>query len=264
MAPHVCSRPLGQATDRCWSSFRDPCLIFRLKKECLANAKVVTILAKKFGIGQWSFIGPGSEKKWYSMEENSPQGFWDHIADEMLLEFAESGCPIFRATTPLAEISKAKDTENCRYILLRIRKTIETIFRIIVFAHQFSLYGAVANMCEEFEFHQDRSGQPDVLMGQSIVLGEIKAEVPLENDIPSHQDLLLQQYEERIKLLSQENKVSKFCMDAGFIRVVEIGQYFMTKDTEEQFFAWACREYTLPRNDESSQAKGWIQGNTRI
>ena len=36
---------------------------------------------------------------------------------------------------------------------------------------------------------------------------------------------------------------------------------FMTKDTEEQFFTWACREYTLPRNDESSQPKGWIQGN---
>ena len=94
-------------------------------------------------------------------------------------------------------------------------------------------------------------------MGQSIVLSEIKAEVPLDNDIPSHQNL-------RIKLLSQENKVSKFCMDAGFIHVVEIGQYFMTKDTEEQFFAKACRENTLPRNDESSQPKGWIQGDTRI
>ena len=119
-------------------------------------------------------------------------------------------------------------------------------------------------MCEEFEFHQDRSGQLDVLMGQSIVLIEIKAEIPLENDIPSHQNLLLQRYEERIKLLSQENKVSKFCMDAGFIHVVEVGQHFMTKDTEEQFFARACREYTLPRSDESSQPKGWIQGSTKI
>ena len=72
------------------------------KEECLANARVVSILAKRFGVGQWSFIGPGSQKKWYSMEENSPQGIWDHIADEMLLEFAESGCPIFRATTPLS------------------------------------------------------------------------------------------------------------------------------------------------------------------
>ena len=38
----------------------------------------------------------------------------------------------------------------------------------------------------------------------------------------------------------------------------------MTKDTGEQFFAKAYREYTLPRNDRSSQPKGWIQGNTRI
>ena len=43
---------------------------------------------------------------------------------------------------------------------------------------------------KSFESHQDRSGQPDVLMGQSIVLSEIKAEIPLENSIPSHQNLL--------------------------------------------------------------------------
>ena len=43
-------------------------------------------------------------------------------------------------------------------------------------------------------------------------------------------------------------------MDAGFLSV-EIGQCFMTKDNGEQFFARACREYTLPRNDESSQPK---------
>ena len=235
------------------------------EEECLANAKVVSIFAKKFDVGQWSFIGPGSEKKWYFMEENSPQGIWDHIADKTLLEFAESGHPIFRATTPLSRcILKSKGHGKLSMHFTAYYPTIETIFRIIVFATQLSLYGAVANMCDEIETHQDRSGQPDVLMGQSIVLSEIKAEVSLEIDIPSHQNILLQRYEERIDLLSQENRVSKVCMDAGFIHFVEIGQYFMTKDTEEQFFARACREYTLPRNDESSQPKGWIQGNTRI
>ena len=43
-------------------------------------------------------------------------------------------------------------------------------------------------------------------MGQSIVLSEIEAEVLLKNDIPSHQNLLLQRYEERIKLLSQKKQ----------------------------------------------------------
>ena len=129
--------------------------------------------------------------------------------------------------------------------------TIETIFRTIVSANQLSLYGAFANMCEEFESHQNRSGQPDALMGQSIILSEIKAG---------------QQYKKRIKSLSQESKVSRFCMDAGFVHVVEVGQYFMTKDTGDfrQFRAVACREYTLHRDDLSSQPRGWIQGNTRI
>ena len=41
----------------------------------------------------------------------------------------------------------------------------------------------------------------------------------------------------------------------------------MTKDTEEfsQFTdAVACREYTLPRDEETSEPKGWIRGNTKI
>ena len=55
-------------------------------------------------------------------------------------------------------------------------------------------------------------------------------------------------------------------MDAGCLNVVEIGQHFMTKDTADlsQFHAVACREYTLPREEEASQPKGWIQGNTKI
>ena len=77
----------------------------------------------------------------------------------------------------------------------------------------------------------DRLGRPDVVMGQSIVLSAIKTEVPLENDDPAYQNFLLQQYEKRIEKLSQQNRLSKFCMDAGFLNVVEIGQYFMTKDT---------------------------------
>ena len=36
------------------------------------------------------------------MEEDSPQGVWDNITEEMLLEFAESGHSTFRATTPLS------------------------------------------------------------------------------------------------------------------------------------------------------------------
>ena len=78
-------------------------------------------------------------------------------------------------------------------------------------------------MCEECESFHDRSGQPDMVMGQSIVLSEIKTEVPLDNDDdPAYQNFLLQRYEERIKSLSQTDRVSKIYMDAGFMGVVEV------------------------------------------
>ena len=99
------------------------------EEECLANAKVVSIFAKKFGRGQWTFIGPGSEKKWYSMVENSPQGIWDHIAEKMLVKFAESGCPIFHATTPLSKCKlKSKGHGKLSIHFAADQETIETVF----------------------------------------------------------------------------------------------------------------------------------------
>ena len=47
--------------------------------------------------------------------------------------------------------------------------------------------------------------------------------------------------------------------------VVEVGQYFVTRNASEFLLrSVACREYTLPRDDPASEPKGWIQGNTRI
>ena len=117
------------------------------------------VFAKKFGIGQWSFIGPGSEKKWFSGAKNSSQGALDHIADEMLLEFTESGHPIFRATTPFSRgLLKSKGRGKLSIHFAADEHTIETFFRIIISANQLSIYEAVATVCEEFETHQDGSG----------------------------------------------------------------------------------------------------------
>ena len=127
-----------------------------------------SICARRFGVGQWSFIGPGSG---YS-SENSPQGALDNIAEEMLLEFAESGHPTFRATTSLSR-SQLKSKGH---------------------------------------------------------FGKIKAKVLLQNGNSKSHQILWQQYIERIASFSPESKVSGLCQEAGFMRVVEVGQYFVTKD----------------------------------
>ena len=73
------------------------------------------------------------------------------------------------------------------------------------------------------------------MRGQSIpsfVPSVIKTNAPLDCDNHAHKDLLLQRYGERIEKLSQQDRSSNFCMDAGFLTTVEVGQYFMTEDTE--------------------------------
>ena len=106
-------------------------------------------------------------------------------------------------------------------------------------------------------------GQSDLLFVPKSSL--IKTPTPSTDD-PSQEDLL-QKCQERVDKLSQQNRVIKFCTDAGFLHIVEVGQYFMTKDTEEfsQFTeSAACHKYTLPRDEKSSDPKGWIRGNTKI
>ena len=221
-------------------------------KEC----RICEDICKKiWNWSKWSFIGPGSEKKW-NPSENSPQGAWDHVAEDMLLKFAESGHPIFRST------SKGKGKVSIHFSA--DQDTVDTIYRIILSVNQLSIYGAVAAICDEYEGHPDSTGQPVILVGQSIVLGEIKAEVPAHDEEPEDAQIILQQYFRQVESLSPENRLSKFCKEAGFMCVVEVGQYFVTRNASEFQHTIACREYTLPRDDKSSQPKGWIRGNTRI
>ena len=99
------------------------------EQECLANARLVSLYARKFGEGQWPFVGPGSEKKWYSMKEDSPQRIWDNLAEKMLNEFAESGCPIFCATTRLSRGQlKSKGHGKLSIHFAAVQETIETNF----------------------------------------------------------------------------------------------------------------------------------------
>ena len=153
----------------------------------------------------------------------------------MMLTFAESRHPVFRSTSPSSRgVLKSKGGGKLSIHCCADPATIETVFRTITSVNQLSLYGAVTEMCEEYESYHDRTGGP-VVRGQSsssFVPSVIKTHVPL-TDFLAQQEDLLQRYKERIEKSSQQDRVSKFCTDAGFLTTVDVGQYFMTKDTEE-------------------------------
>ena len=153
----------------CMSMFNDiSCGSRDNEKECESNARSRFSICKEIWnrtmVSSWSWF---REKKWYSISEDSPQGEWDRIAEKMMLEFGESKHPVFRATSPLSRGQlKSKgggklSIHNCADL-----DTIKTVFRTTVSVNQLSLYGAAAEMCEEYETFHDRTGQ-HVVGGQS-------------------------------------------------------------------------------------------------
>ena len=172
----------------------------------------------------------------------------------MMMEFSESGHPVFRATSPLSRGTlKSKGGGKLSIHFCADEETVETVFRTIISVIQLSIYGAVSEMCEECNTCHDRTGRL-VVAGRSnplFVPSVMKTHVPLTDD-PAQEEDLLQRYQDRIEKLSQQDRVLKICTDAGFLTTVEVGQYFVAKDTKEfsqLTDSVACRKYTLPRDE---------------
>ena len=114
------------------------------EQECLANARLVSLYARKFGKGQWSFIGPGSEKmgtlsKRTVLKESGTIWLkgccWNSLRADVRFSVLRPHCPEVN--------SKSKGHGKLSIHFAAGLETIETIFRIIVSANQLSLYGRI-------------------------------------------------------------------------------------------------------------------------
>ena len=96
-------------------------------ENCISNAKKVKNYSKRFLSGHWTFLGPGSEKKWYG---SSYDGQWDRTANKMVQQFKETGRPIFTATSALSraifEAKKRKKYHSLQWILHEHRTIISS------------------------------------------------------------------------------------------------------------------------------------------
>ena len=94
------------------------------ERECSANATLVSIVAKRFPAGRWSFFGPGSEKKWYHNKENGRESlnWWWSNSEKADTQFSEPRvhCP--------EERSKAKEVENYQYTSVPMEIRLKLFF----------------------------------------------------------------------------------------------------------------------------------------
>ena len=105
----------------------------------------MSLFAKRFPAGRWSFLGLGSETKWYSTDKERPAGNWDRVAELIMIKLGQSGHPVFRATSPLSRGTlKSKGGGKLSVHFCADGDTIETVFRTIISVNQLSIYGAAS------------------------------------------------------------------------------------------------------------------------
>ena len=178
---------------------------------------------------------------------------------------SESGHRISRATSALERGElRSKEKGNKSSHFNGSEETIELILRTIISVNQLSIYGAAADLWKELSDDSEDAGK--LAADEDLESLEIPTEFPI-HDPHTNAELqgnLLQDYEYKFEL-PEDQKLSKLCCDAG-LKIVERGQLFITLDEEEgpDKMKNSCREYTLPRSEDVSQARGWILGNTKI
>ena len=68
-------------------------------ERCEYHSQAVANYARRFPRGRWSFLGLGSEKKWYGTYSDKPDGAWDKTAEQMMLNFAGTSHPMCSVST---------------------------------------------------------------------------------------------------------------------------------------------------------------------
>ena len=62
------------------------------------NAEKVKNYARRFSQGHMTFLGPGSEEKWYGNSSHAQKKQWNCTADKKVQRFKETGHPVFKGT----------------------------------------------------------------------------------------------------------------------------------------------------------------------
>ena len=120
------------------------------KEKCEYNSQTVANYARKFPRGHWSFLGLGSEEKWYGTHTDKPDGSWDRMAVEMMTNFSGSGQPTFRASNAFERGELRSKGGGKKSIHFNgSHENIDLLLRTVISENQLSVYGAIADLCNE-------------------------------------------------------------------------------------------------------------------
>ena len=144
---------------------------------------------------------------------------WDKTAEGIMLNFAESGHPVFRASSALerGELkSKGKGVKTIHFN--GSDETIELILRTIISINRLSVCGAVADLCKELAGDSSGAGKPatNENLESMVIPTEFPTADPISQTDAEVQRKLLREYEQKFEELPEQQKLTKLCSNAGF------------------------------------------------
>ena len=148
------------------------------------------------------------------------------MAEEMMTNFSRSGHPIFRDSSAFGRGELRSKGGGKKTIHFNgSDENIELLLLTVISANQLTVYGAIADLCDELPKDVGSFGKfaaPDHLETMEIPTGPSIAETHTN---AQQQGNLVQEYERKFEQLSEDQKLSKLCSDAG-LKLVEKGQHF--------------------------------------
>ena len=132
-------------------------------ENCISNAEKVRNYAKKFLPGHWTFLGPGSEKRWYG-DSHDQKGQWERRGKKMVQRFKETGHLAFKSTSALdrgiLKHKRGKNTINFNGDPVNTEPLFQTVHSV----NRLSVYGAVTDWCYQFGLTDEEKEQVVILV----------------------------------------------------------------------------------------------------
>ena len=139
----------------------------------------------RFLQGHWTFLVPGSEKKWYGESSYLPKGDWDSTANEVVQRFEATGHLVFKSTSALSRgiLKRKKGFETVHFS--GDSSNTEFLFPSIHSENQLSTHGAAAKRCQQFGLTEEEKGRDDVSVDKSTLTSVPLDEVQFLVSLPT-------------------------------------------------------------------------------
>ena len=137
-------------------------------------------------------------------------------------------------------------------------ESVALILRMVISVHQLSIYGAVADLCTELDPDPNHI-ESEICESLVIPIDITNANATSQNSTSLAQGDWLQEYARKFAEHPDDQKLSKLCSDASFLKEIGKGQFFIAIEEGSEVVQTACREYTQPRDLRTDRKGGFVR-----